>query len=121
MLVATPHGQVQRGLAGGITRVLDRIDHAYGESLRWVLRHRAIVIIGILGLFGGSLFLAKKIGTEFFPDTDEGQFQITYRTPIGTRVEKTEQVAMQLEQAVQKTLGPGFDPKDAQRALYTTI
>jgi multidrug efflux pump subunit AcrB len=44
----------------------------------------------ILALFAGSMLLFKKVGTEFFPESDESQFSIVYKTPIGTRVEKTE-------------------------------
>ncbi len=32
------------------------------------------------------------IGTEFFPASDESQFRVTLRGPIGTRVEETEKI-----------------------------
>ena len=67
----------------------------------------------ILAFFAGSLFLSKRIGSEFFPDSDESQFSLVYKAPIGTRVEKTEQIAQRLEQAVNKTLG--------KENLYTTM
>src|SRR5262249_6768098 len=83
------HGsEPARGVAGAIRRALDALDHTYARALGWVLRHRAIVITSIMAVFVGSLFLVKKIGTEFFPQTDEGQFTVIYRSPIGTRVEK---------------------------------
>lgn len=83
---------------------LDALDHQYARSLQWVLGHRALTISTILGLFAVSLLLAKRIGTEFFPDSDESQFQVIFKTPIGTRVEKTEQVSARMEQVVWKTL-----------------
>ena len=55
-------------------------------------------------VFGASLFLKRCIGTEFFPDSDESQFAVNFKTPIGTRVERTEQVAERIEDAVDKTL-----------------
>jgi hydrophobe/amphiphile efflux-1 (HAE1) family protein len=94
-----------KGAAGWILGKLDALNEVYARSLRFVLRHRAITIGTILGLFVASLFLVKKIGTEFFPDSDESQFSITVKAPIGTRVEKTEQVAKAIEDAVDKTLG----------------
>lgn len=93
-----------RGVPGAITRALDRLDHGYARMLAFVLRHRAMVLVAILVFFVGSLSLFKKIGTEFFPDSDEGQFQIIYKTPIGTRVEKTELVGERLEGVVGETL-----------------
>ncbi len=102
-LKAEGHGAA-RGFAGYVTRQLDRLDDAYARSLGWVLGHRWRVIGGIFAAFAGSLFLAKYIGTEFFPDTDESQFQVIYKTPIGTRVEMTEKVTERIEQGVSKAL-----------------
>src|SRR5207253_10147325 len=76
-------------------------------------RHRARTIFVILAFFAASLFLSKRIGSEFFPDSDESQFSLVYKAPIGTRVEKTEQIAQRLEEAVDKTLG--------KANLYTTM
>lgn len=109
-----------KGIAGKITGALDRMDAAYARALSWVLGHRAIVIGGILVAFAASLLLSKRIGTEFFPDTDESQFQINYKTPIGTRVEKTEQVTERIERGIVAALSrPGG--KDGQDRLFTTM
>ncbi|HYY51474.1 MAG TPA: efflux RND transporter permease subunit [Myxococcales bacterium] len=108
------HGaQPSRGFAGWVTRKLETLDDAYAVALAAVLRHRFLTIAIILAFFAGSLLLAKRIGTEFFPDSDESQFSLVYKAPIGTRVEKTEQIAQRLEEAVNKTLG-----KDG---FYTTM
>ena len=117
-LHAEPQGaQAERGLRARILRWLDRLDQGYASALHWVLGHRAIVIGGILLAFVASLFLGKRIGTEFFPDTDESQFQINYKAPIGTRVEKTEQITDRIESGIEAALGGG---KGKER-LYTTM
>jgi hydrophobe/amphiphile efflux-1 (HAE1) family protein len=92
------------GLGGAITKLLDRMDEGYASLLRRALRHRAVVIGAILVVFGASFFLLRFIGTEFFPDSDEAQLSITYKGPIGTRVERTEQLAMRVEDVVTRTL-----------------
>jgi hydrophobe/amphiphile efflux-1 (HAE1) family protein len=94
-----------RRLAAWITGRFDRLDDAYADSLRWVLGRRGWVILGILAVFVASLFLKRFIGTEFFPETDESQFNISYRTPIGTRVQNTEKVTARMEEAVIRALG----------------
>jgi hydrophobe/amphiphile efflux-1 (HAE1) family protein len=93
------------GLPGAIARALDRLDEGYARALRFVLRHRALVIFSILGIFAASLLLVKYIGSEFFPDTDESQFTVNFKSPIGTRVEKSELVAERIETAVRGALG----------------
>ena len=66
------------------------------------------------------MFLRKKIGSEFFPETDEGQFSVIYKLPIGTRVEKTELVTERIEKVVAQTLAPmKFEGKDVP--IYTTL
>jgi len=92
------------GIGAWVTRKFAELDELYARSLQWVLRHRGRVIAGILVAFVASLLLKSQIGTEFFPDTDESQFQIIYKTPIGTRVEKTEAVTARLEETVVKSL-----------------
>src|SRR5262249_30713549 len=57
-----------------------------------------------LGVFGLSLFIKRYIGTEFFPDSDESQFAVNFKAPLGTRVEKAELVADKIEGAVNKNL-----------------
>lgn len=101
----TPHGARRALPIRAIERAILGLENAYEASLRLVLRHRLPTIAVIMALFAGSLGLAKKLGTEFFPDSDESQLSITYKTPIGTRVERTEQVAQRLEQVVRDVLG----------------
>jgi multidrug efflux pump subunit AcrB len=114
------HDEKPRGVSGAITRWLDAMDHAYARCLRWALGHRAITVIGILVLSIGSCASVKKVGTEFFPETDEGQFSVIYKTPIGTRVEKTELVTERIEKVVAQTLAPvKHEGKDAP--LFTTV
>jgi hydrophobe/amphiphile efflux-1 (HAE1) family protein len=97
----------RRGLGAGITRALAALDAAYARSLGWVLGHRAITVGLILAAFGVSLFLKRSIGTEFFPDTDEAQITVNFKAPIGTRVERADQVSARIEGAVDKQLGRG--------------
>jgi hydrophobe/amphiphile efflux-1 (HAE1) family protein len=101
-------GHQPRGVFGAISRFLGRLGDGYAVWLRWVLSHRAVVVGAIVLLFIGSLFLAKRLGTEFFPDSDESQFSAVFKTPVGSRVEVTAETAKKFERAVTKTLGKYF-------------
>jgi hydrophobe/amphiphile efflux-1 (HAE1) family protein len=94
------------GFAAAVTGAFDRVDAAYARALRWVLGHRLLTIAAIALFFFGSLQLRKLVGSEFFPETDESQISISFKTPIGTRVERTEQVTQQMEKIAQKELAP---------------
>lgn len=85
----------------------DGLDSAYQDTLHWALGHRKAVVLGVLGVFLASLTLVPLIGTEFFPASDESQFRITLRGPLGTRVEETEKAVARIEDLIRKNLQPG--------------
>jgi CzcA family heavy metal efflux pump len=77
-----------------------RIDAGYQAALEWVLGHRRLFLIGIVVVFVSSLALLPYLGTEFLPVTDESQFRINVRAPVGQRVEKTEQQVAEIERVL---------------------
>ena len=85
----------------------DGLDARYQTTLGWALGHRKAVVLGILGTFAVSLALVPLVGTEFFPASDENQFRIFVRAPIGTRVEETEKLVARLEDIIRKNLLAG--------------
>jgi hydrophobe/amphiphile efflux-1 (HAE1) family protein len=88
-----------------ITARFSALDEAYARALRWVLGRRLRVIAGITAVCAvTTVLLLPRVGTEFFPESDESQFQVIYKAPIGTRVDRTEQVAKRLEDTVRRVL-----------------
>jgi len=76
---------------------MDGLRRSYVRMLEWFLRHRAIVIITTVLIFGASLFLLKFIGAEFITNMDQGKFIITVEMPVGTRLEETDNAVAQVE------------------------
>src|SRR5512137_578249 len=94
------------GLSRHITGQLNRVDEVYARWLGWVLGHRWKVIAAIVIFSVGSVALLRgRVGTEFFPATDESQFQVIFKGPVGTRVERSEDVTRRIEGAVRSALG----------------
>ena len=91
------------GVSRWITGRLARLDRAYAGALRWVLARRLRVVGGIVTSCAlATAFLLPNVGTEFIPDADESQIQVSYKTPIGTRLPLTEQVTIRLEETVRR-------------------
>jgi CzcA family heavy metal efflux pump len=84
----------------------ERIDDWYQGALDWTLAHRKTIIGLILAVFFGSLALLPFIGSEFIPVTDESQFRIVVRAPVGQRVEKTEQQVAEVERVLRENIRP---------------
>lgn len=82
----------------------ESLDRSYEHSLQWVLAHRKILICTVLLIFLGSLMLVPLIGTEFLPVSDESQFRIVLRAPVGQRVEKTEQQVSEVERVLRANI-----------------
>lgn len=85
-------------------KIFDSIDDFYQDALGYALKHRKTIIYGIAGFAALSFFLFKFLGTEFFPDSDESQFAITIRLPVGTRIEETEKFIERVEKIIKKNV-----------------
>jgi len=88
------------------------IEERYARSIEWALAHPRLVVGSTAGAFVASLFLVSApslglgplIGTEFFPASDEAQFRINLKAPVGTRVEETERIVKAMESIVKAEL-----------------
>jgi HAE1 family hydrophobic/amphiphilic exporter-1 len=90
------HGKIYTIFFTPISRGLDAFDRGYGRLLKWVVGHKTITIIACVGIFVGSLWLVKHVGTEFFPTADDGRLSVNLEMPIGTRQEITREVTQRL-------------------------
>src|SRR5438128_871542 len=52
------------------------------------------------------LVVGRQLGTDIFPPVDSGQFQLRLRAPTGTRVERTETIALKALDAIRDEAGP---------------
>jgi len=106
------------GLLGGLrnklsavfawsSRVLQGLDAVYQRQLSWALDHRKTLLGGILVLLASALAVLPWVGTEFFPESDESQFIVRLRAPVGTRVEETERIVKRMEDIMRSTAKPG--------------
>ena len=83
---------------GPVQRWLDKLDTWYESKINWAVRHRRTVILGSVGFFIFSIVVMKVVGikSEYFPSNDSGRVGVTLEMPIGTRKEKTKDIAQQL-------------------------
>ncbi|MCX6170316.1 MAG: efflux RND transporter permease subunit [Ignavibacteriales bacterium] len=84
--------------------LLEKIDNSYQRTLTQALKHKRLVIFSVIGFAIISFILFKFVGTEFFPDTDESQFSVNARLPVGTRIEETEKLVEKIEGIIRKNV-----------------
>src|SRR6201997_571217 len=85
----------------------DRLRRKYERLAHFVVKRRRIVVFFYLVISGAIILLVGRgLGTEIFPLVDTGQFQLHLRAPAGTRIERTEQIALQTLDAIKREVGP---------------
>ncbi|RKX19423.1 MAG: AcrB/AcrD/AcrF family protein, partial [Candidatus Zixiibacteriota bacterium] len=100
-------------------RLFNRLNEKYKSLLGWSLNHRFLVMLTAAVVFIGSLFMGGFLGSEFFPQTDQGKIRITVKTPPGTDMPTTSDRIAQIEEIaadfagvdlIYTTIGAGDDP-----------
>ncbi|NLJ98140.1 MAG: efflux RND transporter permease subunit [Tissierellia bacterium] len=61
--------------------LFDRFVNRYEIILRWSLKHKGLVIIGVIALLVVSGFLGIRMGTSFIPEMESPQMSITIELP----------------------------------------
>ena len=79
-----------------IGRGLDKLDNWYAKRINWAVRHRWTVLIACCSIFIASLFTFPSLKSEFFPSQDSARASATLELPIGTRVERAEEIGLKL-------------------------
>jgi HAE1 family hydrophobic/amphiphilic exporter-1 len=105
----TPDEEAARsGLIGHLYRAseafLERMDEGYRKVIHLALNHRPTVLATATALVVLAAFIYPRITVELMPQTDEGEVNINAELPVGTRVEPTEAVLLQLEEMVKQAV-----------------
>jgi HAE1 family hydrophobic/amphiphilic exporter-1 len=77
-----------------------KLDNAYKNILRFVLKHRLATILVILAIFLLSFLLVPLRGFEFMPSFQGDNIAINVELPIGTKLGITESVLKRLETVI---------------------
>jgi HAE1 family hydrophobic/amphiphilic exporter-1 len=101
LLKLPPPVEQRTGLGGRLytasERFLNGMDAAYSRLIGRALQHRPTVLGTGAVLVIAAFLILPSIGFELMPATDEGEVQVTAELPVGTRVERAQDVAARLE------------------------
>ena len=80
---------------GFVYRTIDRM---YGWTLAWSLKYRIVTIIVCILVFLSTKPIFENLGVNLVPRDDQSEFQVTYITPEGYTLERTNQVVTEIEE-----------------------
>src|SRR5437879_5104662 len=75
--------------------------------LTLLVGRRIVFIPMFLGVCLSAFLLAPRLGENFFPDTDSGQFTLHLRTQTGTRIAETARLTDLVEAAIRREIPAG--------------
>jgi HAE1 family hydrophobic/amphiphilic exporter-1 len=134
LLKLPPPADQRKGITGRLytssETFLNRMDHGYSRLIARALHHRPTVLAAGTACVVVAALILPTIGFELMPVTDEGEVQVTAELPVGTRIERAQDVALRLESLLpeyvkeQDTIitqagGGGFGNNSASRTQAT--
>ncbi|MEG1643298.1 MAG: efflux RND transporter permease subunit [Bacteroidales bacterium] len=100
--INTKESKLHKKLFTPIEKFLNSLDNGYVKLLAWAIHHRTVVVTGYIAIFIMSLFMTKYISTEFFPTQDNGRISMNIELPVGTRVEKSRNLALDIDRQLRQ-------------------
>lgn len=69
----------------------------YPALLGWSLRHRATVVVAAVIIFGATMSLVPRLGTELIPQFSQGEFDINLRLAPGAPLTETDRAIQEAQ------------------------
>ncbi|MCP5049370.1 MAG: efflux RND transporter permease subunit [bacterium] len=89
--------------------IFDKSAVYYRDLLVFCLKKPTILILVILALFTGSIYLMRFIPMNFMPKSDRAIVSANIELPLGTRIERTEEVVNDIETFIKENLATAAD------------
>jgi cobalt-zinc-cadmium resistance protein CzcA len=81
-------------------RLINRLQAVYEPLIAIALRRKSMVIVAALFLFGMSLFTFNRLGGEFIPTLEEGDFALHQILPPGSSLEQSVEVSKKIQEVL---------------------
>ncbi|MBC2714266.1 MAG: efflux RND transporter permease subunit [Desulfobacteraceae bacterium] len=98
LVVKTQHGKLYQIWE----KMLQSLEWLYGKALFFSLNFRWIVVVITIAIVYIALPLFGQLGKEFMPNEDKGQFNITFKTPLGSSLDYTNDRLTEIEKILQQ-------------------
>jgi multidrug efflux pump len=92
----------QSRLGHFVDRAFDKLSAVYSRVLARGLRHPIIVLLMALGVFIASIFVYKKLPSEFVPSQDQSRLMVRLQTAVGSDLAETDRVFRRAEEYLMK-------------------
>src|SRR5690606_27314851 len=88
-LVLSKKKKVKQNLSD---KVMAKVENIHQKYLIKALKYKRSIIVIVLVLFSGAVLVLSRMGGEFIPSLEEGDFAVEMRILQGSNIEKTKEV-----------------------------
>ncbi len=99
-----------------LERMIEGLAHGYARTLEKLIPHGWLVIASAAILVSGSIWIATRLPSQFFPPIDESMERIYVRTAPGTSLEDASKQIAEMGETLRKEL-----PKDLVTLVLTNV
>jgi hydrophobe/amphiphile efflux-1 (HAE1) family protein len=85
-----------------VDKGFDRLSHGYSRILAVGLRHSVLVLIFAAIVFASSMYVFKKLPSEFVPSQDQSRLMVRLQTAVGADLSETDRVFRRAEEFLRK-------------------
>ncbi len=89
---------------GFVDRLINNLKRKYKELIMLALNWKRSFLFGIVGLFVLSIFGFGFLAFVFFPDSDRNMITANINLPEGTKIERTQEMVLAIEDFIKKEL-----------------
>lgn len=94
------HFKLTRWFDTFIQRFLEKLSDLYQKSLKWVLAHKKLFVLSVIGIAVISMILAGNIGGEFIPRTDEDMISFNVTAEVGISLPEMNRIMAEVEEII---------------------
>jgi multidrug efflux pump subunit AcrB len=80
--------------------VLGALIRVYPRVIRAALAHPGLIVLIVVACFWGTWQVVKTVDSELLPEVHQGEFTVEVQLPVGTPLERTEEVVAPIEHAI---------------------
>jgi hydrophobe/amphiphile efflux-1 (HAE1) family protein len=85
----------------------ESLSHGYARLVHFLIRIRWAMLAVFVAILGATYYVSQRIPSTFLPVEDQGYFFVVVQLPDGASLARTDEVAKQVREILEKT--PGVD------------
>jgi len=85
-------------------RAFALFERLFAALLKGLLRYRVLPLLAAAAVIASALLVVPKVGRDFFPVIDAGQFRLHVKAPTGTRLEETQRWFTEVDKVIREVI-----------------